>query len=157
MTGLEGLDAELLPEAGGARYLVARSADTRVAIPLAEAREIIATRVLTRLPGAPTWIAGLLNLRGTVLTVVDLDARLGGSAAAGPVVVVEREGRTFGVRVSAVEAVQGTGGEELPVDAARAAGGVVRGLVPVGERPALVVDVAALLRTALADATGSNS
>ncbi len=148
----EGLDLGLLPGAVGHRYLVARSAGQRIAISLDETREIIAVKALTRLPGAPVWVAGLLNVRGSVITVVDLDARLGGAPAGGPVVIVEQGGRTFGLRVHGVEAVHLASEAPLAVDAARSADGVVSGMVPVGDSAALVLDVGALQRSALAEA-----
>ncbi len=148
----EGLDLGLLPEAVGHRYLVARAAGQRIAISLDETREIIAVKALTRLRGAPVWVAGLLNVRGSVMTVVDLDARLGGAAAEGPVVIVEQGGRTFGLRVSGVEAVHLASEAPLAVDVARSADGVVSGMVPVGDSAALVLDVGALQRSALAEA-----
>ncbi len=150
--GPDGLEPGLLPEAVGHRYLVARVSGQRVAIPLEETREIIAARPLTRLPGAPVWVAGLVNLRGSVVTVIDLDARLGGPAAAGPVVIVEIGGRTFGLRVAAVEAVYVSSEAPQPIDPARSADGVVCGMVPVGDAAALVLDVGALQRSALAEA-----
>lgn len=46
-----------------------------------EVREIIACpAALARVPGAADWVAGLANLRGQLLTVVDLRAFLGGGA-----------------------------------------------------------------------------
>jgi purine-binding chemotaxis protein CheW len=148
----EGLELGLLPEAVGHRYLVARSAGQRIAIPLEDTREIIAVKALTRLPGAPVWVAGLLNVRGSVVTVVDLDARFGGPAASGPVVIVEQGGRTLGLRVSAVEAVHLASEPPLAIEAARSADGAVSGMVPVGDAAALVLDVGALQRSALAEA-----
>jgi purine-binding chemotaxis protein CheW len=148
----DGLELGLLPEAVGHRYLVARAAGQRIAISLDETREIIAVKSLTRLPGAPAWVAGLLNVRGSVITVLDLDARLGGAAAEGPVVIVEEGGRTFGLRVSGVEAVHLATDAPLPIEVARSADGVVRGMVPVGDAAALVLDVGALQRSALAEA-----
>jgi len=148
----DGLDLGLLPEAVGHRYLVARAAGQRIAISLDDTREIIAVKSLTRLPGAPAWVAGLLNVRGSVVTVIDVDARLGGAAAEGPVVIVEQGGRTFGLRVSAVEAVHLASDAPMAIEAARSADGVVSGMVPVGEAAALVLDVGALQRSALAEA-----
>lgn len=139
-------------EESGRRYLVARAAGQRVAIPLEDAREIITVRTLTRLPGAQPWVCGLLNLRGTVLTVADLSLRLGGSASAGPVVVVEVGERKLGLRVERVEGVQRSLGDEQVADAARSAEGAVRGMAELPEGAALVVDVSALQRAALADA-----
>jgi len=148
----DGLELGLLPEAVGHRYLVARASGQRIAISLDETREIIAVKALTRLPGAPAWVAGLLNLRGSVITVIDVDARLGGAAAEGPVVIVEQGGRTFGLRVSGVEAVHLATEAPFAIEAARSADGVVSGMVPVGDAAALVLDVGALQRSALAEA-----
>jgi purine-binding chemotaxis protein CheW len=148
----EGGDLGLLPEGAGHRYLVARAAGQRIAISLDDTREIIAVKALTRLPGAPSWVAGLLNVRGAVVTVLDVDARLGGEMAQGPVVIVETGGRTFGLRVTGVEAVHLTNDAPLAVEAARSADGVVSGMVPVGDSAALVLDVGALQRSALAEA-----
>jgi purine-binding chemotaxis protein CheW len=135
----------------GPRYLVARAAGQRVAIPLEEAREIVHARQVTRLPGAVPWVAGLFNLRGTVLTVLDVAVRLGGSASTGPVIVVEVEERSVGLRVDGVDAVVMADGEEQQVAAARSADGGVRGTVMTHDGEALVLDVAALQRTALAE------
>ena len=148
----DGLELGLLPEAVGHRYLVARAAGQRIAISLEETREIIAVKSLTRLPGAPAWVAGLLNVRGSVITVIDVDARLGGASAEGPVVIVEAGGRTFGLRVSGVEAVHLASDAPMGIEAARSADGVVSGMVPVGDAAALVLDVGALQRSALAEA-----
>lgn len=139
-------------EESGPRYLVARAAGQRVAIPLEAAREIITVRAVTRLPGALPWVSGLLNLRGTVLTVADLSVRFGGVASVGPVVVVEVGERKLGLRVERVDGVQRAVRDEQPSDAARSAEGAVRGMAELPEGAALVVDVAALQRAALADA-----
>ena len=40
-------------------------------------REILAWSPTTRLPHVPHYVAGVVNLRGTVLPVIDLAARLG--------------------------------------------------------------------------------
>ncbi len=106
---------------------------------------------MTRLPGAPSWIAGLVNVRGAVLTVLDLSARLGSAAAAGPVVIVDVDGRRLGIRVDAVDGVERAAGVEESVDAARSAAGALKGLAVLPLGAALVVDVVALQRAAIAD------
>jgi purine-binding chemotaxis protein CheW len=40
------------------------------------AQEIIPLRRMTRLPGAPEYVRGLINVRGTIVTVIDLGARV---------------------------------------------------------------------------------
>jgi purine-binding chemotaxis protein CheW len=140
-------------ESGGDefRYLVAQAADQRVAIPLLSSREILTVKSVTRLPGAPSWIAGLVNVRGAVMTVLDLSVRLGAAGATGPVVIVELEGRRLGIRVDAVTGVERASAAEESVDAARSAAGAVRGLAMLAGGAALVVDVGALQRAAIAD------
>ena len=117
-------------------------------------REIVPARPATRLPGAPEWICGLINLRGTLVTVVDLAIRFGaGAAGPKPIIVVEAAGKTFGIGVDEVRDVQSVPEDALEeVDAQRAAGGIVRGLAHLGSsraETALVVDVAEIVRQAL--------
>ena len=131
-------------EAGGQRF----------AWELAQVREILTTRDVTRLPGSPGWILGLLNLRGTVLTVTDLAVRLGlEPRGTGTVVVIESEGRALGVRVDAVRKVATAAQATLePVDRVRAAEGLVAGMVRMADGPAALIDATALCRTVLATA-----
>ena len=140
-----------MTESGGARYLVTEVAGQRFAWDLATVREVIPARAVTRLPGAPAWVLGLLNLRGTVLTVVDLAMRLGLSATAGEsVVVLDLGGRALGVRVDRVRAVAAA--EEVTiegVEAARGAEGLVAGMVRLADGEAVLVDAAALGRSVL--------
>ena len=39
-------------------------------------REIVPVRRATRLPGAPDYVRGLINLRGAIVTVIDLSRRV---------------------------------------------------------------------------------
>lgn len=58
-----------------------RLADQPFLAPRDEVREIMACPPsLARVPGAKSWVAGLANIRGQLLTVVDLQAYLGGAA-----------------------------------------------------------------------------
>ena len=69
-------------------------------------REIRGWTETTPLPHAPDYVRGVINLRGVVLPVVDLKARLGrGITAANPkhvIVVVNAGSRTIGLLVDAV-------------------------------------------------------
>lgn len=56
---------------GGERFLAPRE----------EVREIVACPpALARVPGAKSWVAGLISIRGQLLTCIDLKAFLGGAA-----------------------------------------------------------------------------
>ncbi|MDE2406064.1 MAG: chemotaxis protein CheW [Sphingomonadales bacterium] len=49
----------------------------KFALPVAMVREILDCREASRLPGAPGWLLGLTDVRGTSVPVVDLRLRLG--------------------------------------------------------------------------------
>ena len=76
------------------------------AIDIMQVREIRGWNASTPLPHAPDHVLGMINLRGVILPVVDLGARLGlGKATPGPssVVMVAQVGdRQFGLLVDAV-------------------------------------------------------
>ena len=77
-----------------------------VAIPSEGIVEVLTASPIASLPGAPDEVAGLVNRRGGMLTVIDLGEVLRcGPAAADPehrVVVVEFDGREVGVAVNDV-------------------------------------------------------
>lgn len=50
---------------------------TDYAIPIMTIREIILMRPITRIPQVPSYIEGLINLRGLVIPVVNLRSRFG--------------------------------------------------------------------------------
>src|SRR5512133_1550510 len=60
-----------------AQYLTFVVAEEEYAIPILRVREILAYVPLTRVPRAPKFITGVMNLRGTVVPVVDLRLKLG--------------------------------------------------------------------------------
>ena len=67
------------PDEGGTRLLVIEVRGGLYALDSAAVREIVTMPTATRLPGAPPHIRGVVNLRGQLLTVVDLGHRLTGT------------------------------------------------------------------------------
>jgi purine-binding chemotaxis protein CheW len=59
------------------QYLSFSIAGEEYALGILQVREIIEYDTVTRVPGAPVWIRGVTNLRGSVLPVIDLAVRLG--------------------------------------------------------------------------------
>src|SRR5688572_30487050 len=51
-------------------------ASERYAIPLDRAIEILRVEVITRVPGAPPHVRGVMNVRGRILPVVELRSRI---------------------------------------------------------------------------------
>ncbi len=78
-------------------------------IPVLSVRDIIVTQAMTRIPLAPPEIAGSMNLRGRIVTAIDLRKRLNLPARengeAGMSVVVERQGELYSLVVDSVREV----------------------------------------------------
>jgi purine-binding chemotaxis protein CheW len=59
------------------QYLSFFIAGEECALGILQVREIIEFDTVTRVPGAPPWVRGVTNLRGSVLPVIDLALKLG--------------------------------------------------------------------------------
>ena len=124
----------------------------RCACTLEAVREIVPMRAATRLPGAPDWICGLVNLRGALIAVADLSARFGAPSGGGDgaVLVAEAFGKTFGILVDGVKDVLSLDAGRLEaVDVEHSVGGVVSHVAYAGDVQLLVCDVGALARQVL--------
>jgi purine-binding chemotaxis protein CheW len=109
-------------------------------------REIVPMQQMTRLPGAPDTVCGLINLRGTIVTVIDGGVSLGKAAfkrSEGLILLVDFGERWIGVGVDDVRDIQ-----DVPVDKFGSAGeteialaGAVTGVVEIDGRQVLVLDI----------------
>ena len=112
-------------------------------------REIIPLRPATRLPGCPDYVCGLINLRGTIVTVLDLGRRLertSGSRADGSIILVEVGTKVVGIAVDEVMDVR-TLSEDSIEDATadEKRGGWVRGMGRIDDdRVVILLDMPAL-------------
>jgi purine-binding chemotaxis protein CheW len=79
----------------------------RIAVPTASVREVTTLATLTPVPGAPPAVAGLTQVRGQILPVLDVD---GDGARAAPaqdtIVIVERGPVRAALRVDRVTGVE---------------------------------------------------
>jgi purine-binding chemotaxis protein CheW len=91
---------------GSAELISVRIGDQQFALDIMAVREIRGWTASTPMPHAPSYVMGMINLRGVVLAVVDLGARLGlGSRqpdSSSVVVVAQINGVTVGLLVDAV-------------------------------------------------------
>ncbi len=75
-------------------------------IPVEEVQEVLQEQAITRVPLAPAAVRGLINLRGKIVTVIDLQKRLGldekNLAASGMNLVVGHGESTVSFLVSSV-------------------------------------------------------
>ena len=92
-----------------ARWLRLRCGSQAYALELLKIREVVRPMPLLSLRGAVPSVAGVMNLRGQVVPVIDLGVQLGESPApdsAGTrIIVLEERGEVLGLRVCGVEDV----------------------------------------------------
>ena len=144
---------EIAPEPAGERLLIVELRGGLYGVDSTTVREIVAHLDAARLPGAPPFVRGVVNLRGQLLTVVDLGQRLTGMPATvseGSIVVVAAAERVLGLMVDDVHDIQ-----ELNVVAAERevlarADGLLTGVGRLDDEVVLVVDVPELVRQTLA-------
>jgi len=82
--------------------------DVNYGVPVEQVREVRNTQKVTRVPGAPAYVEGVTNLRGQIITVIDLKKRLnlpqdGGGGE--KIIVVELDKVAVGVVVDTVTEV----------------------------------------------------
>ena len=94
-----------MADAGEERGVVCRAGRERFAVPVAAVREVVASPVLARIPGAPPAVHGLANVRGTLITAVSAPVLLGDSDPLPSewLVVLDLFGGKLGLLVDEVE------------------------------------------------------
>ncbi|MCP8939278.1 chemotaxis protein CheW [Alsobacter sp. SYSU M60028] len=94
------------PPAPPQQVLIFKVGEQTFGIPVDLVREIKCWQKATALPDAPPYMLGVINLRGQVIPIYDLAARLGRNsgekAAASVVIVVEDDSRQFGILADSV-------------------------------------------------------
>lgn len=125
-----------------------RLGDEDYAIAITKIQEIILMKPITRLPQAPDFIEGLINLRGAVIPVVSLRKRF--AMPARPIddetrtIVVNVQDKTVGCVVDAVTRVMRINRDQIQPSPLGSAGGSCRyvsGLARLDERLLIMLDV----------------
>jgi purine-binding chemotaxis protein CheW len=129
-----------------------RLAEQEYSVDIMSVREIRGWTRATPLPHAPAYVRGVINLRGTVLPVVDLSTRLGMAPVEGDarnvIIVVQVGSQTAGLLVDAVSDILALPQAELqtpPELAADTAHSFIRALTIVDGRMIRVLDLTAVL------------
>jgi purine-binding chemotaxis protein CheW len=103
------LAQELTPRserATSGEALVVRLGRARYAVPLEGLGGVVALDAITPLPGAPSFVSGLAQVHGHVLTIVDLGVVLGeGPNPPSAALLIDVKSESFGLGVSAYENV----------------------------------------------------
>ena len=135
------------------RELIAfRIGDQEFCVDIMSVREIRGWAPATPLPRTPSFVKGVINLRGAVLPVLNLAARLGLPASearsSSVVIVVDLVGRTVGLLVDAVSDIINVGEGEIqpaPVIGAASSKGLARGMITTDEGIITLIDMSGIL------------
>lgn len=134
------------------RFLEFSLGAERFGIPLLQVRELISVPDTTPIPYSPKYFKGIMNLRGQVISVIDLRLKLGVKATDDQsecaVVIVEFEGFRLGLIVDSINKVlQIEEGEIAEVPEVKATGGkdYINGVFKNGDDLIVLLELPSLL------------
>jgi len=144
--------SENSPSGMEGKYLTFTLADTEYGVPILRVREIISMMEVTAMPRVPEYVRGVLNLRGTIIPIVDLrtilDLPRTEDTDKTRIVVVDLEGTETGVVIDFVHEVVDIDdehiqerpefGPDVPTD-------FVLGMSQQGDRVTILLDIDAAL------------
>lgn len=100
------------------QLVVFRLGNEEYGVEITQVREIIKMKEITRIPNAPDFVEGVINLRGQITTVTDLRKRLGTNGSnhnndQTRIIIVELNSSTIGMIVDSVSEVLRLGKNEI--------------------------------------------
>lgn len=109
---VSGLAEDILPNYGnraGEFHLVTFSLGEEYGVPINQVREVVRVSGITSVPNSPSYMEGVINLRGRVLPVLNLRKRLGlpskGIGRTSRIIVTETGDRVMGLLADSVSHV----------------------------------------------------
>jgi purine-binding chemotaxis protein CheW len=134
-----------------AEYVTITIGSQLFGLPIARVQDVFVLSQMTRVPLAPDDIAGVINLRGRIVTAIDLRRRLGVSGDASRAQMaagIESEGESYGLVIDAVGEVLKLGAdtiEPVPVNLDERLKRVASGVHRLDDWLLVVLDVDRLL------------
>jgi purine-binding chemotaxis protein CheW len=157
MQTMQALDTDTTTVTGDARqYLTFLLAGTEYGVDILRVQEIRGWDAVTPLPNTPEYVRGVMDLRGTIVPIIDLRQRFGlESIAYGPTTVVvvlrvvhDHSSRVIGIVADAVSDVYNVSAAEIqpPPDCGSTIGTqVVQGLATVNNKMVIIINTDQLL------------
>jgi len=150
-TGLSAGRVQPADQAGSQEFLTFRLGAEEYAIEILKVREIRGWEDPTAIVNAPDFIKGVINLRGTIVPIVDLRVKFKGEAKYDEftvVIILSVSDRLIGIVVDAVSDVMTLTAEQIrpaPAFGADIGAQFITGLGTVGERMLILTDVERLM------------
>jgi purine-binding chemotaxis protein CheW len=144
-------NAQAAELAGGQEFLTFRLGGEEYAIEILKVREIRRWEDPTTIVNAPEFIKGVINLRGTIVPIVDLRVKFKGEARYDQftvVIILSVSDRVIGIVVDSVSDVMTLAPEQIrpaPEFGGDVDARFITGLGTVGERMLILTDVERLM------------
>jgi purine-binding chemotaxis protein CheW len=129
-------------------YVTATVGDQLFGLPIARVQDVFVLDRLTRVPLAAPEIAGVLNLRGRIVTAIDLRRRLGlaplAEVARRMAIGIEHKGESYGLLIDAIGEVMKlplSGREDNPINLDAQLARVSAGVHRLDDRLMVVLEV----------------
>lgn len=151
-----GLADDILPKfgnVGGELHLVTFSLGEEYGVPISQVREIVRVSGITSVPNSPSYMEGVINLRGRVLPVLNLRKRLRlpslDISGRSRIIVTETADKVIGLladSVSHVIKVSSQSVEEAPEEVLEVDTDYITGVGKLGDRLIILLDLERLLK-----------
>lgn len=133
-------------------YVAFRTAGQDFCFDIMKVREIRGWTVATVLPHAPSYVLGVINLRGSVVPIVDLAARLGLPTSPPTerhvIIIAVIDTRVIGLLVEAVSDILGVSSEAVqptPDVASESTRNFISGVIPKDDKMIRLIDIEKIL------------
>jgi purine-binding chemotaxis protein CheW len=148
MEQIDGLSSRVSFAADGSQYLTFSLGQEEYGVEILKVQEIKGYSTITPIPNTPPHVKGVMNLRGTIIPVVDLRSKLGmPTAESSPftvIVVVKVGSKTMGLVVDAVSDVLNIPSRDLqptPDFGAQVDAAFISGMAKAGEKLVVLLDL----------------
>ena len=129
------------------RFLIFSLNSEQYAVPLLKVKEVIALTETTPVPYSPPYFKGIMNLRGQVISVIDLRLKMKMSKAETTsetaIIILDLSPLSLGIIVDSVESVLAVGNEEVqpPPDVGTNNTAYIRGVARKDSKLILLLDI----------------
>jgi len=150
---LDTLSGQSTRASAGGQYLTFALGQEEYGVEILKVQEIKGYPVITPIPNTPAHVKGVMNLRGTIIPVVDLRMRLGMAEAQSTrctvIVVVKVGSKTVGLVMDSVSDVLDIPQADIqptPDFGAAVDTGFISGMAKAGDRVVVLLDIETVLR-----------
>jgi purine-binding chemotaxis protein CheW len=129
------------------RFLIFSLCQEQYAVPLLKVKEVIALTETTPVPYSPNYFKGIMNLRGQVISVIDLRTKLkmpkGEASSETAIVILDLSPLSLGIVVDSVESVLAVDASEIqpPPEVGGASTAYIRGVTRKDKKLILLLDI----------------